>query len=98
GGDTMRLTDAFWLISDCIFASPQPRSRAEAVTKRERAATAREGLDANIADLPGKAEQLGPYLASCRELLAQEDGRRQSVDTRLTAIVGLSSIAGTIVF
>jgi hypothetical protein len=94
----MRLTGAFWLISDCIFPSPQPRSQAEIVSERERAAVAQASLDANIADLPGKAEQLGPYLASCKELLAQEDGRRQSVDTRLTAIVGLSSIAGTIVF
>jgi len=94
----MRLTGAFWLISDCIFPLPQPQSQAEIVTERERAAAAQASLDADIADLPGKAEQLGPCLASCKELLAQEDGRRQSVDTRLTTIVGLSSIAGTIVF
>ena len=94
----MRLTDEFWRISDCIFPSPQPRSHAEIVSDRQRTAAAQANLDANIADLPGKPEQLGVYLASCKELLAEEDGRRQSVDARLTTIVGLSSIAGTIVF
>jgi hypothetical protein len=37
-------------------------------------------------------------LGECAKLLEEEDARRQSVDVRLTSIVGLCSVAGTIVF
>lgn len=36
-------------------------------------------------------------VASCSNLLEAEEARRNSVDGRLTTIVGLSSLSGTIV-
>jgi len=44
------------------------------------------------------AADLEPYLGECAKLQKEEDERRQGVESRLTSILGLSSIAGTIVF
>ncbi len=57
-----------------------------------------EGRERRIASLAGDPDAIRPHLAECKVLLNEEEVRRQSVDGRLTTIVGLSSIAGTIVF
>ncbi|MCX6626469.1 MAG: collagen-like protein [Candidatus Solibacter sp.] len=51
----------------------------------------------SITDLRSDVQELTAHLASCNVLLQAEQERRQSVETRLTTIIGLSSIAGTIV-
>jgi hypothetical protein len=48
--------------------------------------------------LPAEEESLVRYLAACKAALDEERQRQQSVDARLTTIIGLLSIAGTVVF
>jgi hypothetical protein len=85
-----------WLVIDCIFPLEQPLSKEDREAEVERtAATERENQE-RLKAIPD--DRLDSSLVSCKSLLASEDARRQSVDSRLTAILGLSSIAGTIVF
>ncbi|MGA2261836.1 MAG: hypothetical protein ABSH28_10400 [Acidobacteriota bacterium] len=56
----------------------------------------RSEYETRIMELP--EEDLAGYLQECVKSLGTEDLRGQSVDSRLTSIVGLCSIAGTIVF
>lgn len=53
---------------------------------------------AEIEGLPVDDEILSDCLTACTATLAVEETRRQGVESRLTTIMGLSSIAGTIVF
>lgn len=94
-----RLTvpDTVWIIIDLVFPCPQPREPDVIHEELERQAAQREESERRITGLPEDDEQLRGYLSSCKNLLATEDERRQGVDARLTTIVGLSSIAGTIV-
>jgi hypothetical protein len=92
-----RLTDFVWVIVDLVFPCPQPRHRDDIIREREHTAAAQGGYEQIITGLPSNDEHLREYLSSCQGLLATEHERRQGVDARLTTIVGLSSIAGTIV-
>lgn len=92
-----RLTDVLYFILDFLFPWPQPQHSDDLTREREHAATAREAYERIIENLPSDCEQLREYLSSCKDLLAAENERRQGVDARLTSIVGLSTIAGTIV-
>lgn len=92
-----RIIDVGWVLVDLIFPCPQPRSKA-VISAEEKRRAIREIADDRLVDgLPGTKDELTTYLASVKELLDREQERRQGVDTRLTTIVGLSSIAGTIV-
>ena len=64
----------------------------------ERRAAQQKCWEERTAALPAKEETLVQYLAACKTALGDENQRQQSVDARLTTIIGLSSIAGTIVF
>jgi hypothetical protein len=90
------MMNELWFLIDRVFPCKQPLSKTERIAEAERgAATERENQD-RVNAIPD--DRLDRSLLSCRSLLASEDARRQSVDSRLTAILGLSSIAGTIVF
>ncbi len=92
-----RMMDIVWVFVDLVFPCPQPRSKDE-VAKEEKQRANQEIADDRLVDgLPEKKDDLTTYLASVQELLHREQERRQGVDGRLTTIVGLSSIAGTIV-
>lgn len=92
-----RVRTLFWIGVDCIFPLPTPltaneSSRHRDVTEKRRAESA-----VLVAQLRSDADHLKSHLANCEQLLQSENDRRQSVDSRLTTIIGLSSIAGTIV-
>lgn len=92
-----RIIDAIWVLVDLVFPCPQPRSRAAIAADLKQRAI-REAEDDRLAGgLPGTKDELATCLAAIKELLDREEGRRQGVESRLTTIVGLSSIAGTIV-
>ncbi|MGH9429269.1 MAG: hypothetical protein ACRD2L_23550, partial [Terriglobia bacterium] len=55
-------------------------------------------FEKRLAALPNNEEILTKYREEWDKLLEWEKERRQSVEARLTTIMGLSSIAGTIVF
>jgi hypothetical protein len=96
--DDMKLSDIFWVLNDCVIPRARPLSKACLQAQRERQAKEKDECEKRIAALPGEESALVAYLGECTKLLAAEDARRQSVEARLTSIVGLSSIAATIVF
>jgi hypothetical protein len=92
-----RVADSLWALIDLVFPSPQPRTREDIMAEENSRATQTLGHERIVAGLSGKSDQLLSHLVSCKDLLTTEDQRRQGVETRLTTIIGLSSIAGTIV-
>lgn len=96
----MRFVDILWHVADCVFPLARPLSveggRRETVLATEQLAYCEECLK----NIPGENEEavLARYLADCTGLLEAEDSRRQGVEARLTSILGLFTIAGTIVF
>ena len=92
-----RLTIQWWLL-DRVFPMTQPPSAQEQKADSERRASQQEEWEVRTAALPAEEEYLVRYFAECKTALDDERQRQQSVDTRLTTIVGLSPIAGTIVF
>lgn len=87
-----------WFLIDHIFPIPRPFTKEEAKREQELAENEQKDYDARIAALPIDTVLVNTYLAQCAALVDQEDERRRSVESRLTSILGLSSIAGTIVF
>jgi hypothetical protein len=85
-----------WFLIDRVFPLKQPLSKAEREAEARRTSAADRENENRVSVIPD--DQLEKSLIACRSLLESEDARRQSVDARLTAILGLSSIAGTIVF
>ncbi len=86
-----------WKGIDLLFPVPTPLSGEETKTQHEQLAARTAEDERLVRGLPDDGEQLTLCLASCKDLLVAEHDRRQSVETRLTTIIGLSSIAGTIV-
>lgn len=96
----MTLTDALWLVIDCVFPVPRPLSK-QAIRREIQIARQQRSYCAKcLQSAPGIDEGavLSRYLAECTNLLESEDSRRQGVEARLTSILGLFTIAGTIVF
>lgn len=79
----------FYSSLDYVFPLAEPLSEEEQGKPVKR-------LEEQKATLPQREEILSEYLAACQSLLDKEDGRKQGIETRLTSILGLSSIAGTV--
>ncbi len=79
---------------DFVFptAAPLPTDEYEKGKKQLRAALA------DLAALPADSPLLTKCADAVGDLYDRETARRQSTEARLTSILGLSSIAGTIVF
>ena len=78
------IRDLFWPLPD-----PLP---SDHVKKKA------EELAAKIGSIPSDHGALEEWKTTYADFLKAEDGRRQSVEGRLTNLMGLASIAGTIVF
>jgi hypothetical protein len=92
------MPDWVWTARDYVFPLEQPWTAAERLDLERAAAARRVESERRIASLPSDPGVIGPHLVACNVLIDHEDARRQGVDTRLTTIVSLVSIAGTIVF
>lgn len=57
-----------------------------------------EEINGRIDKLPSIINQLNGYIESIEKLIEEEESRRNSVNTRLISIVGLTSIVATLVF
>ena len=92
------LTQAWWFLNDRLYPRLQPLSQEE--TERQKALTEAEmaACTQRVAALGENETTLAAYLTECTRLLNDEADVRRGIDGRLTSIVGLSSIAGTIVF
>jgi hypothetical protein len=84
-------------MKDCVVptldGSPRRHEVLEKRKRRQRLARFRERLS----DLSHSTSLLEELVDEVDDLVDSEQGRRQSVDTRLTTIIGLMSIAATIV-
>src|SRR5258706_13561749 len=90
--------NAWWILNDYTYPRLEPLSNETLEQAETRANEERSKLDAQIAALPENEDALDKYLAGCVKLLDDEDQTLRSIESRLTSVVGLSSIAGTIVF
>lgn len=93
-----RLTKLWWFVNDRVYPRLRRFSTAESERERALAQTEQEQYLAQIAGLPDDEHVLAEQLEACVKLLDEEEAARRGVEARLTSIVGLSSIAGTIVF
>jgi hypothetical protein len=94
----MKLSDVLWVISDWLFPRPRPLSKADSEKQQARQTEEAAECKRRVAALPDEESVLIGYLGECAKLLDAETARTQSVEGRLTSIMGLSSIAATIVF
>lgn len=82
---------------DCIYPHLEGSRFTRALVEERRWRRLAKEDDHAIATLGSDVEQLGYYSSEVGKLLDREQSRRQSVEGRLTSIVGLTSIAATIV-
>lgn len=87
-----------WFLIDCIFPLSQPLGDDELRREKERREREIEECRTRVAALPSDEDSLRYYVEVAEKVLEGESARRQNVEARLTSIMGLSSIAGTIVF
>ena len=86
-----------WLV-DRIFPLPQSLTPAERKADDERRRAQKNECETRIASLACHEKSLTGYLTAFAGTLERERHRQQSIEVRLTTVVGLSSIAGSIVF
>ena len=96
--DKKWLGDFWWDVRDCIFPAPRPLDPETVRQQTERQETDRLEASRRISALPSDEESLRLYLGDTMRLLAEEQERRTSVESRLTSLMGFISIAGTVVF
>ena len=94
----VRLKDFWWCFADCIYPRLRPLSKEDEDRESERANEEQEEAEARIKTLPDDDNFRTQYLSGWAKLLYEAEEARRSVEARLTSTIGLSSIAGTIVF
>ena len=93
----MKTSPGFADLIDVVFPRLAGSARAREVrAKRRWRALAREDQH-SVEQLGSNEDQLKQYTSEVDKLLDREQSRKQSVEGRLTAIIGLTSIAATIV-
>lgn len=83
---------------DLVFPLAEPFSKAELQAEEKRKRDELTQGSEQITALPKDPLILGGYLDTCLKLLEGEQDRRQGVESRLTTVMGLCSIAATLVF
>lgn len=92
------LEDFCWFVSDRFYPRLRPLSKEASDREKELASDERSRCEEQIKSLPDDEDVVAKYLAECDVLLENEESKRLNVEARLTNLVGLSSITGTIVF
>ncbi len=90
--------DILWFVVDRLFPLARALSKAEADVQEVRTRDELTKQAELVANLPKDPVVLREYLDECLRLLDEESDRRQGVEARLTSVMGLSSIAGTVLF
>lgn len=82
---------------DAIFPMLERESTQEKNKYKSTRDAARAEEEKLVSGLSSDEAQMKEYLEAVEKLVEKEDSRRTSVDARLTSIVGLTSIAATVV-
>jgi hypothetical protein len=90
--------NAVWFVIDIVFPLARSLSDEQLKQEKKKGDAEIEECRARVAALPPHEKSLRKYSEVSEKLLEEEDNRRQSVEARLTSIMGLTSIAGTVVF
>ncbi len=77
-----------------VLEKQSEKTKSDCKAKRDAARAEEENL---VARLSSDEEIIKEHLTSIESLVEKEDSRRTSVDARLTSIIGLTSIAATVV-
>lgn len=83
---------------DLVFPVAEPLSGEKRAAQEQRDKDELERGKEQVAALPGDVTLLEGYWGNCKKLLEDESDRRQGVEGRLTTMMGLCSIAATVVF
>src|SRR5437016_2758796 len=83
---------------DLVFPLAEPLSKAELQAGEKRKWDELTQGSEQITALPKDPLILGGHVDTCLKLLEGEQDRRQGVESRLTTVMGLCSIAATLVF
>lgn len=83
--------------TDWIFPRLEGSETELKKSEAEKAAVESKAVEEAVQRLPSNVEGLKAYLVEAEKLQEKEQSRRQSVEARLTSIVGLMSIAATVV-
>jgi hypothetical protein len=92
------MSNALWLLIDLIFPLARPLSSGQLDEEKKKNDGEITECEVRVNALPQHEKTLRKYSETSENLLKEEEVRRQSVEARLTSIVGLTSIAGTLVF
>jgi hypothetical protein len=90
--------EAFWILRDFVFPLAEPLSREDEERSSTRLKDEQTEWEDRASALKVEELSLERYVAACKAAIEDERKRQQSVEARLTAVLGFSSIAGTIVF
>lgn len=82
---------------DCVFPMLEQKSAKAKIEHKARLDAVRAEEESLVAGLPSNEAHLKEHLESVEKLVEKEQSRRTSVDARLMSIVGLTSIAATVV-
>lgn len=82
---------------DCIVPRIERQTPQAKRDYEKQRADARAEWENLVAGIPSNEEHLKDYLETVKKLVEKEQSRRTGVETRLTSIVGLTSIAATVV-
>lgn len=93
----MNLRDVAMFVCDLLFPAAFPLSPQQLAREDQIRAEERRNSAARVNPVTN-ATELSGFLEEAKKLEEEESGRKQGVESRLTSILGLSSIAGTIVF
>jgi len=87
-----------WLL-DFVWPSLMPQSPDEVQLERKKR---KQRLDASLSCVQGmtgrEPEELIAAVGACKDLVDREKERRQSVESRLTTVLGLTSVAAALTF
>jgi hypothetical protein len=87
-----------WLI-DLIWPSIEPLTLEEMQSEEQKRQQRTDLSLGRINAMSGRTlEELEAALETCKDLFAREKERRQSVDARLTTVLGLASVAAALTF
>jgi hypothetical protein len=86
------------VFANFIFPLEETLSKAEADVEIAKENEEKALCEERASHLAGDKDALADHLGECVQALEAEKTRRASVEGRLTTIMGLASIAGTIVF
>jgi hypothetical protein len=93
-----KLNDFWWFFSDLFFPRIRPLSSKQIKEAETRHLSEKLRVQEHVAALPPNEKCLNGYFEEISKFIELEKTRKQSIETRLTSIIGLTSISGTIVF